>query len=71
MTESKQIEPRDIPAEMTVTACAVLLRVPVRTVRDWCERNELPAYKLGSQWRIDMRALEINKPRLINRMTGW
>lgn len=40
------------PDFLTVEEIAEKLRVKVYTVRDWIRRKELPAYKVGRDWRI-------------------
>jgi excisionase family DNA binding protein len=54
-------EPDEQPQEpeyLKVAEVATLLRVHVRTVRDWIERGEIPAYKIGNHWRIRRADLE-------------
>lgn len=43
---------------LTVDQVADHLKVRARTVRDWIRRNELPAIKIGREWRIEQTALE-------------
>lgn len=40
------------PDFLTVEEIAQKLRVKVYTVREWIRRKELPAYKVGRDWRI-------------------
>jgi excisionase family DNA binding protein len=40
------------PEYLKVEEVATLLRVHVRTVRDWIQRGEIQAYKIGKEWRI-------------------
>jgi excisionase family DNA binding protein len=40
------------PEYLKVEEVAALLRVHVRTVRDWIQRGDIQAYKLGREWRI-------------------
>ena len=40
------------PEYLKVEEVAARLKVQERTVRDWILRGELPAYKLGKEWRI-------------------
>ena len=50
---SASIEPLlDIPA------VAAVCRVSEKTVRRWIQAGELPAAKLGNQWRIRPRDLD-------------
>lgn len=44
---------RTNPALLTLKQTAEQLSVSIRTVRRWVKAGELPAIKLGSQWRID------------------
>jgi excisionase family DNA binding protein len=44
-------QPRE-PEYLKVEEVATLLRVHVRTVRDWIQRGEIPAYRVGKEWRI-------------------
>ena len=40
---------------LTILEIAQEDRVSVKTVRRWIASGELPAYKLGRQWRISRR----------------
>lgn len=44
---------------LTIPDVADLHQVSEKTVRRWIEARELPAAKLGNQWRIRPRDLEI------------
>ena len=46
------------PRLLTIKEVASLLQVSDKTVRRLIEREELPAMKLGAQWRIDPRDLD-------------
>lgn len=50
-------QPQD-PEYLKVEEVATLLRVHVRTVRDWIQRGEIEAYKIGKEWRIRRDDLE-------------
>ena len=39
--------------KLTTKEVAKRERITPRTVRNLCERSELPAYKVGGQWRIE------------------
>ncbi|MDU8943893.1 helix-turn-helix domain-containing protein [Ovoidimarina sediminis] len=43
---------------MTIDQVAGICRVSEKTVRRWIAAGELPAAKLGNQWRIRPRDLE-------------
>ncbi|MCZ8080693.1 MAG: helix-turn-helix domain-containing protein [Rhodobacteraceae bacterium] len=43
---------------LTIPDAAEFLRVSVKTIRRWISGGELPAAKLGLQWRIRRRDLE-------------
>lgn len=45
-------------ALMTIDQVAGLCRVSEKTVRRWIAASELPAAKLGNQWRIRPRDLD-------------
>ena len=45
-------------ALMTIDQVAVMCRVSEKTVRRWIAAGELPAAKLGNQWRIRPRDLD-------------
>ena len=50
---TKQLPPLPAPERMlTIPETAALLRVSVKTIRRWISCDELPAAKLGLQWRI-------------------
>jgi excisionase family DNA binding protein len=38
---------------------AEMLDVSVKTVRRWIDRGDLPAHKLGNQWRVSSLDLEV------------
>ena len=44
---------------LTIPEVAVACQVSEKTVRRWIERRELLAAKLGAQWRIRTRDLEL------------
>ena len=44
---------------LTIEDVATLCRVSEKTVRRWITTGELPAAKLGAQWRIRPRDLEL------------
>jgi excisionase family DNA binding protein len=55
------VAPNEQPQEpeyLKVEEVATLLRVHVRTVRDWIQRGEIQAYKIGKEWRIRRDDLE-------------
>lgn len=43
---------------ITISESAALLRVSEKTVRRWIKAGDLPAAKLGAQWRIRSRDLQ-------------
>ncbi len=43
---------------LDIPAVAKVCGVSTKTVRRWIERRELPASRLGAQWRIRPRDLE-------------
>ena len=50
---TRQSPPLPAPERMlTIPETAALLRVSVKTIRRWISGEELPAAKLGLQWRI-------------------
>ena len=42
---------------LTIQDVADRLRLHAKTVRRWIDGGELPAFRLGRQWRIDQRDL--------------
>lgn len=44
--------PPDLETLWTVEQVAAAFQVTTETVRDWIKDGDLPAYKLGVQWRI-------------------
>lgn len=53
-------EPRDYPQTlMRIEDVAALCQVSEKTVRRWVAAGELPAAKLGAQWRIRPRDLDL------------
>ena len=55
MTRSASIKPEPL---MTIDQVAEMCRVSEKTVRRWIASAELPAAKLGNQWRIRPRDLD-------------
>jgi len=47
------------PELLTIKETALALKVSEKTVRRWIETGELAAAKLGSQWRICLKDLEM------------
>jgi excisionase family DNA binding protein len=45
-------------AILTIKEASELLRVPPRTLRLWAELGEVPAIKVGRQWRLRRRDIE-------------
>ena len=43
----------------SIQSIAEMLEVSVKTVRRWIDRDELPAHKLGNQWRVSSPDLEV------------
>ena len=53
-------DPRNSPETLlTIENVATLCRVSEKTVRRWVTTSTLPAAKLGAQWRIRPRDLEL------------
>ena len=46
-----------LPPLLTIQEVADRLRVNEKTVRRWIDTQELPAFKLGRQWRISEQDL--------------
>ena len=44
---------------LSIGSVAKILNVSEKTVRRWIEREELTAYRLGGQWRIAQKDLDI------------
>ena len=42
----------DEPEYLKVEEVAARLKLKEKTILDWILRGELPAYKLGKEWRI-------------------
>lgn len=47
----------EVSALMTPNEAALLLEMPEDTIRHYCQTNQLPAYRIGKQWRIDKQKL--------------
>ena len=47
----------DEPEYLVVEEVAARLKLREKTIRDWILRGELPAYKLGKEWRFSRAAL--------------
>ena len=48
----------DLPAILTLEQAAEVLQLGITTTRGMCRTGELPAFKLGQQWRIPRAWLE-------------
>jgi len=44
---------------LTIKQFAKLVQMNEQTIRKMCRNRELPAIKLGSEWRISVKALEL------------
>lgn len=56
---SRPSTPLPVPERLlTIPEAAEHLRVSVKTIRRWISGADLPAAKLGTQWRIRPRDLE-------------
>lgn len=51
-TEDQTVEPTDFPPVMTVDQVAAYLQVSKRTVYNMAAAGDLPAAKVGDQWRF-------------------
>ena len=56
MSEDKSIE--DMPVMLTIAEVAEYLKLHELTVRRLAREGELPAFKVGRQWRIKRDLLE-------------
>ena len=52
-------KPTDSASFYSIQAIAAMLDVSIKTIRRWIKRGELPAHKLGNQWRVSSEDLEI------------
>jgi len=53
-------EPKTVPERLlTIEDVAALCQVSEKTVRRWISSTDLPAAKLGAQWRIRPRDLDL------------
>jgi len=43
---------------LTTEEVAAYLRVSRATIWRWCQERKLPAFKIGSEWRISQRRLD-------------
>jgi excisionase family DNA binding protein len=50
---------------LTVAEVAAYLKVSQPTIRRWCARKKLPAFRIGREWRIDKKELD----RVIQRLS--
>jgi excisionase family DNA binding protein len=44
---------------LTVAEVALLLRLHPTTIYRWVKRGELPGFKVGDNWRISSKALDL------------
>ena len=56
MTRSPSQKPEPL---LTIPEAATVCHVSEKTIRRWIADKELPAAKLGSQWRIRPKDLEL------------
>lgn len=64
MTTERSPDARPLPSSgmtalLTIKDAASLLQVSEKTIRRWIDTAELPAAKLGNQWRIRPRDLDL------------
>jgi len=55
------------PRLLTTEEAAKYLRVSRATILRWCRARQLPAVRIGRQWRIDMEQLE----ELVTGEVAW
>jgi excisionase family DNA binding protein len=48
----------DLPRLLSIKETAALCQVSEKTIRRWIAAKELPAAKLGAQWRVRPRDLD-------------
>jgi len=53
------IKPTGFISFHSIQSIAEMLDVSIKTVRRWINRGELPAYKLGNQWRVSSLDLDV------------
>jgi excisionase family DNA binding protein len=58
MTDNKTTEWSSLPLVLTTEQVAEILQVDHRTVTNYCQRNIIPAFKIGNHWRISKEALK-------------
>jgi excisionase family DNA binding protein len=61
MSRTRRAEATDLPADRlfaTAPETAQVFRSDERTIRAACERGEIPAVRIGQQWRIPMSWLK-------------
>ena len=54
-----KIQKAALEALLIIKEVAALCRVSEKTVRRWIDARELPAARLGGQWRVRPRDLDI------------
>ena len=47
----------DVPAIINIEEASVLLGLSIESVRRYCLIGDIPAVKIGKQWRIDKEKL--------------
>jgi excisionase family DNA binding protein len=55
------------PRLLTTQEAAEYLRISRATILRWCKAGQLPAVRIGRQWRIDTDQLE----RLLTGEVAW
>lgn len=59
-TSSARASARDgVTTLLNIKEAASILRVSEKTLRRWIDKRELPAARLGNQWRIRPRDLDL------------
>jgi excisionase family DNA binding protein len=57
----------DCPVVMSVNDVSILLDISKRTVRRLCAQGDIPANKIGKDWRIEKEALKGKFPHTLSR----
>ena len=57
MNEISQLQDKNQPNLMTIQELSGLLNVPVKTIRQWVYKSQIPNIKLNGAVRFDSRAI--------------
>ena len=57
MIRNNYLSWNDVPALIDLEQASILLGLNIESVRRYCVTGDIPAFRIGKQWRIDKQKL--------------